>query len=1717
MSMPTIQFKRSLWVRLVVAVAILVIPASLYFFTYFNSKYDFSIQQRFRTLNELERQFNRGLANFDNLFRFSKFQDFTPTEKKEARQVVSDFRAYLSNWEDWEEGEQSDHETTEENLHYRVLHKKQELISSKINEKLNKLNTIREESGVLDEFLDEQIYSILLDEPSNQLRPLLDRNKGSPDSSSQLQRSLQKTAYLDALNALIRKSQKKEEAQRLQAFADQLESVGNHLYKQYSKVEQEKISLEERLKAIKKELGTHATAVAASTTSVRKAQQPPMPDELKPDTIMPLWKKYIHADIETWLKAWIRFNKCVHSSGPSDSAQNCKKKHLDLAVGTDGKAINADDIVGNLERELDSGNHYLQKLATSPIYGNLGYSAVNSKDCDESSQDSRATKFSVITSMHPYRLSVTDACVNQLHTRYTWQNDNNGEGIGRVLEAQLPLRDLIQPDRALRYFDQVLILNSEGRVVYRSGEEEQVSVNNDSGPPLLANQNDFARFTDLSGLLKKAGKSGSLVEDKSDSKSANVAGSFSRVVEEPIGDMPHLFFLQPLRPSVSEQNPNIEGQNSSANRVGAGTPWHVIGVVRKSQLLSDVSSVSLNAMAILLVLLLLMLLAIPLLKLRFAAVTEPISTAQVFLMGMSLILGTCIITLLLLDVRIYSGLKDRMDETAKNISERMRNEFKEELNSSILENKKAFLTPGIVATHSSAAANTDLNCDRKEFRGPNLSMLEMDQSYPPFELAYLLDADGSQVGPQKTYRKETSADIKVPKRQYFLRARDGPLWQHSTSAPTTSDRVTADESFFLERIFTYDHGFWLTALSMPVGTTGMDSGNPSCTPVARVTLGVMKSFFATVLPPSFGFAVLEDSTGEVIYHSDNSRSLLENFYVETDNNESLITAVHARREVAVSGHYYGDGHRFYVAQLADTPWSLVVFYDKTLIRTVNFELLISTITAQVIYVLMIFAGLLVFRWVSLHKHWRFIWPRPAVLREYRFLALILLLSQGLAWLMTSSKYEQSTLYVIAAMPLYTLSLIAYLLDQKHRWRRSMVTYHWKRFVTSLILLLGLAAIWKGSLIPWPKFWLSEPNQFYVLLLMLTALLLVFISRNGQAYVPEKNHAGQERAVRLWYLICAMLALVMVAVWPTKLLVDDIFDIQAEKLLRLSQHHVLQQFDERREAIKGDLIRINPEYKDASSLDNDDRGIYTTHNIYDPLDSETLDSETLAPTTTQTVANILPIDERKLKTDDVCKGESDKQSFLIRLLTEKFPSYSPLSAWLHVMLLGNASDFTWCAKTQGNEVTLIKTSDASNEVYEQISTKIPMTGSKDFGITVSLIAGSIFLFFLMLYALRTITSRILGLNFAVIRTHWELENIENDIEDWKGTRRIVLTPSAEFIDKLKPHLAKLGEVSEIDLSDSGDQRKLVDLAAHMDREEHDVALLKSPRFFSCGQETREDLLQALEKLDAGPQTTLILCTDLFPWLNLALADSQLSHKDFSDEERDRWQSLLGSFQSGYATLDTMDELTSIEALLQYECRNSELAEIRESIEAEPAFKRAAELQRRPWWNIYQTIISYFRDSAPGTDILTARELISDVTARARHFHKTLWQCCTEEEKYILYRMAQGNMVNGMHSKLLERLLRLGLIRKDPDFRISSYSLQNFILNEETPEQVKAWEKQTPDSIWSHLRVPLLLLLLSLFVFLVFVGPNVIESIIGLIPAIILAGPLLLRFLSTGRKK
>jgi hypothetical protein len=147
-------------------------------------------------------------------------------------------------------------------------------------------------------------------------------------------------------------------------------------------------------------------------------------------------------------------------------------------------------------------------------------------------------------------------------------------------------------------------------------------------------------------------------------------------------------------------------------------------------------------------------------------------------------------------------------------------------------------------------------------------------------------------------------------------------------------------------------------LSFPLGVEKGCTTDWEDRPCLVVYVKLMQSFFAPVLPHGFGFAVIDDYSGGVYYHSNDQRSLLENFYIETDRSSRLIAAVQSRSSQFVSGIYNAQPHRFHVAPLKGTPWSLVVFYDLSGIEILNLRsVLVSLVYSVAVVVLWVLVAL----------------------------------------------------------------------------------------------------------------------------------------------------------------------------------------------------------------------------------------------------------------------------------------------------------------------------------------------------------------------------------------------------------------------------------------------------------------------------------------------------------------------------------------------------------------------------------------------------------------------------------------------------------------------------------------------------------------------------------------------------------------------------------------
>lgn len=73
----------------------------------------------------------------------------------------------------------------------------------------------------------------------------------------------------------------------------------------------------------------------------------------------------------------------------------------------------------------------------------------------------------------------------------------------------------------------------------------------------------------------------------------------------------------------------------------------------------------------------------------------------------------------------------------------------------------------------------------------------------------------------------------------------------------------------------------------------------------------------------------------MLFHSERGRNLREQFLVETDNNTTLRELFSTKTAGHADGSYWGNSTSFYLLPLETAPWSLVVYRDKELLRSVN--------------------------------------------------------------------------------------------------------------------------------------------------------------------------------------------------------------------------------------------------------------------------------------------------------------------------------------------------------------------------------------------------------------------------------------------------------------------------------------------------------------------------------------------------------------------------------------------------------------------------------------------------------------------------------------------------------------------------------------------------------------------------------------------------------------
>ncbi|GJL63618.1 MAG: hypothetical protein NPIRA04_22720 [Nitrospirales bacterium] len=448
--------------------------------------------------------------------------------------------------------------------------------------------------------------------------------------------------------------------------------------------------------------------------------------------------------------------------------------------------------------------------------------------------------------------------------------------------------------------------------------------------------------------------------------------------------------------------------------------WTLVGLVENEKFLNSYVAISSTVLLAVMIGLMALILAIPLLHLKMMGPTDPLRSTHVLGLILSALLGTGLLTFVVLDLSIYIEGKEELQERLKQSAQSMKNHVHQELESvlstlerfdqsqyvaadfanvtepdaaglNVVGNRKVLLDenieetfnaqrlqpPDMLTADGDGISNSELSERQDTMTIDEDNLPEQQDYYRNFLYAFWMDPEGSlRINwSRDTFDGKpmygTTQNLHLAERNYVQSVTDPsiPLWKFPKEGKPNEEPYT----FFLEPIISWTTGRNTVVASMPSHLHMENSPHW----IAAIEFTLKSLMDNVVLPPGIGFAVI-DSEHRVLFHSEEWRNLREQFLVETDHNSSLHALLSAKTAGHTEGSYWGKANSFYVLPLHPVPWSLIVFRDMEILRSVNLAGLLVAGFLYGLWALVVYGCFWMFLKVQTkHRKAPWLWPNRA--------------------------------------------------------------------------------------------------------------------------------------------------------------------------------------------------------------------------------------------------------------------------------------------------------------------------------------------------------------------------------------------------------------------------------------------------------------------------------------------------------------------------------------------------------------------------------------------------------------------------------------------------------------------------------------------------------------------------------------------------------------------
>ncbi|PKA97241.1 hypothetical protein B0O79_0894 [Flavobacteriaceae bacterium MAR_2009_75] len=904
----------------------------------------------------------------------------------------------------------------------------------------------------------------------------------------------------------------------------------------------------------------------------------------------------------------------------------------------------------------------------------------------------------------------------------------------------------------------------------------------------------------------------------------------------------------------------------------------------------------------------------------------------------------------------------------------------------------------------------------------------------------------------------------------------------------------------------------------------------------RVGAAQLKSLHEAILPFGFQFAIV-DEEGEVWFHSEKGRSTLENFFNVCRNNSKMKAAILSRIHAQGMVNYRDEGQLYDIRPIKNTNLSVIALYDIALLRTKISEVLTLccmgiVLALSLILIITVLSLIIRNPKLGLYKYDRFLFefltPKKKLRNYYIVLSVVLILLTALAFFI-SCIVAPTTAYILCLLlGIYAYLIIFYSLHPHGG------NANFKFQIRDVILLFAIIFL---NIIAC-KIQKNETN-YVVISVVVQIVFLIFIYLNKtskkikivrtlhnrvRSLIQNLDEYAQKKGSTLlldykyWYAIFLFCWLFLSTIFPAYTIFTNAKDLNDKIWSKTDKIDMARRFMEK-----------------AKTLETSFPALENQEEEYLLLRKKHLDQGQYHQTLTLT-------DTTKNYTFEGVEESSLLEKFLWHIR----PSYDNRISKFQGMVYEQALDQSW-----GNNDSLnlfqFNYLDRDKTVYITEKKSNNAEHTLPFNLIILTISGVLIILAVLFSLILFFSDRFFAFRFR----HLEPNDFDTNKEEgyiqkfgqilhdersnsgllligppFSGKHTFakkILTEAGYFktatLSMLQlENIAEHADISQILTVLSGRSADDPNLLNHEDYEafivEHLEHNIKSYRFNHIKLKI---ILFLISK-----RKQIILISEVYPSQIFAMYENNTEQHNLPfgslEDDFNSWRNILSAFPQ--ILIGITKNTQKLDQKLKFGLSNDQ----NPNQQAISILKKELAYSKfLPTLAPVVTVKSRYARDEPynSSNSLDRQRMVMHTQNLAHGYYNDIWNTLPTRERYLLYDLAKDGFMNIKNRNSLFSLMKKGLIVWKDRPKIFNYSFKNFIITSVSlNEALRLENKNRGKGTWANTRILIYLVIVTVIIFIGLGKPELLkdfETLVGTLGGLGVVIPLVSKLLASGGPK